>query len=75
MPAALLLMLMFLSADIFKINFFKKIFRNTIRVSNSLDPDQDRHSVLLWVQTVCKGYQQTTLAQGPCPVFIVLAKK
>ena len=26
---------------------------NTIRVSNSLDPDQ--------VQTVCKSYQQTTL--------------
>ena len=52
---------------------------NTNRVSNSLDPDQDQHSVgpdlgpnclqrlfaddnvlsvLIWVQTVCKGYQQ-----------------
>ena len=29
----------------FKINFFKKIFINIIRVSNGLDPDQDRHSV------------------------------
>ena len=30
----------------FKINFFQKnSFRNTIRVSNSLDPDEDRHSV------------------------------
>ena len=30
----------------FKINFFeKKSFRNTIIVSNILDPDQDRHSV------------------------------
>ena len=29
---------------------------NTIRVSNNLDPDQARH----FVQTVCKGYQQTT---------------
>ena len=29
----------------FKINFFKKKFRNTIRVSNSLDPDQARHFV------------------------------
>ena len=30
----------------FKINFFKKkYFRNTVRVSNSFDPDQDRHSV------------------------------
>ena len=53
---------------------------NTIRVSNSLDPDQVRHYVgpdlgpncsqrlstdnkmsgWIWVQTVCKGYQQTT---------------
>ena len=29
----------------FKIIFFKKSFRNAIRVLNSLDPDQDRHSV------------------------------
>ena len=29
----------------FKINFSKKKFRNIIRVSNGLDPDQDRHSV------------------------------
>ena len=27
------------------------------RVSNSLDPDQIR----IWVQTVCKGYQQKSL--------------
>ena len=37
------------------------IFFNTIRVSNSLDPDQARLFLgLIWVQTVCKGYQQTT---------------
>ena len=37
-------------------------FRNTIRVSNGLDPDQDQHFVGpdLWVQIVCKGYQQMT---------------
>ena len=29
----------------FKINFFKKSFRNTIRVSNSLDPDHARRFV------------------------------
>ena len=29
----------------FKINVLKNSFRNTIRVSNSFDPDQDRHSV------------------------------
>ena len=28
----------------FKLNFSKKYFRNTIRVSNSLDPDQARES-------------------------------
>ena len=39
-------------------------FRNTIRVSKSLDPDQDQHAnmllVLIWIQTVCKGDQQMT---------------
>ena len=29
----------------FKINFFKKFFQDAIRVSNGLDPDQDRRSV------------------------------
>ena len=42
------------SADFFKIIFSKSYFRNIIRVSNGLDSDQE------WVQTVCKGYQQTT---------------
>ena len=37
------------------LTFFKSSFKNTIRVSNCLDPDQ---SVL--IQTVCKGYQQMT---------------
>ena len=34
-----------------------------MRVSNSFDPDQNRLSVgpvLIWVQTVCEGYRQTT---------------
>ena len=30
---------------IFKIRFFEQYFRNTIRVSNTLDPDQARHFV------------------------------
>ena len=30
---------------VFKFNFLKKSFRNTIRVSNSLDPDQARQNV------------------------------
>ena len=37
-----------LSADFFfKINFFQANFRNTITVSNCLDPDQARHFVRL----------------------------
>ena len=47
---------------IFQINFFEKFFRNTIRVSNSLDQDQAQFFAgLIWVQTVCKGYQQAIL--------------
>ena len=48
---------------VFKINFFEKDFRTTIRASNSLYPDQARRSLsgLLWVQTVCKEYQQMPL--------------
>ena len=47
----------------FQINFFKKkSIRSAIRVSNGLEPDLDRQnlSVLIWVHTVCKGFQQTT---------------
>ena len=45
---------------------FKKSFRDTIRVSKGLYSDKDRHYIgpdlgLIWVQTVCKGYQQTTI--------------
>ena len=41
---------------------FQKSFRN-ISISNGFDLDQDRQnilSVLIWAQTVCKGYQQMT---------------
>ena len=45
----------------FRINFFKKSSRNTIRVSNSLDPDQARQNVGPDLgPTVCKSYQQMT---------------
>ena len=41
-----LLMLLLSSADFFsKFAFSKDSFRNAIGVSNSLDPDQDQHSV------------------------------
>ena len=53
----------FLLSTVFfsKSTFSKNSFRNTIRESNSLDPDQARQFGLIWVQIVCKGYQQTTL--------------
>ena len=49
------------SADFFlKKTFSKNSFWNNLRVSNGMDPGQDRLLVQIWVQTVCKGYQQTT---------------
>ena len=50
------------SADFFrqKLNFSINSFGDTIRVSNSLDPDQSGHYVRPDLgQTVCKGYQLT----------------
>ena len=57
-----LLMLLLSFADCSQIKHFQKnSFRNTIRVSNGLDLDQGlRLSVLIWAQTVCQSYQQTT---------------
>ena len=52
-------MLLLSSADFFKINFSENSFSNTIRVSNSLGPDQYRHSVGPDMDLNClKGYQQ-----------------
>ena len=59
----LALCMLLLSSSVFfsKLFFSKNSFRNTMRVSNGLDPDQDQQmSVLIWVQTVYKGYEQTT---------------
>ena len=43
--------------------FSKSSFRNTIQVSNSLDPDQVQHSVSPDLgPNCCKNYQQMTLA-------------
>ena len=43
--------------EVFSI-FTKDSFRNPIRVSNRLNPDQDILSVLIWDRTVCKDFQQ-----------------
>ena len=46
------------------INVFKISFRNTIRVSNALDPDEALHFVGhdLGPLTACKGYQKIILS-------------
>ena len=45
LPPGKFFMLFLLSADFFKINFFKNSFRNTVSVSNRLDQDQSRRFV------------------------------
>ena len=48
-------MLLFSSADFFKINFFSKIsFNNSISMPNDLHPDQGRHSAGP-IGAVCSG--------------------
>ena len=67
------------SADFFfsKSIFLKDSFRNTIIVSNSLIQIRpDILSGLIWVQTVCKGYEQTTLVGkelGPLGYAVTLS--
>ena len=52
------------TAHLFQNQLSKISFRYTTRVSNSLDPDQARHFVGpdLGPKTICKCYQQTTVA-------------
>ena len=62
-------LLLMSSADLFFSNYFfssKKSFRNTIRVSKSLDPDQDQCSVDLdpsCLQSVISKRQTSRLAR------------
>ena len=71
-------MLLMSSADLFsKLTFENNSFRNTIRVTNGLVSDQDDilsvlMSVLIWVQTVCKGYQQITKVVASKDYFIYM---
>ena len=55
--------MLLLSFAIFRINFSKDSLRNTISMSNGLEfwiqIRMDVLMVLIWVKTVCKGYQQT----------------
>ena len=56
-------MLLLLSAHFFKINYFEK-FLSGIPSECQTDWIQIRPDVLsglIWVQSVCKGYEQTTL--------------
>ena len=49
------------------INFFVKKKSATLSACQSLDPDQDLHSI--WVQIVCKGYQQKKKSRQLAAVF------
>ena len=46
----------------FKMNFFKKILTGFPLVSN-------RQGQIIWVQSVCKGYLQETLAGKELPIY------
>ena len=56
-------MLFFLSADLFQNYFFKKFFQEHYQSQAVwIQIKTDILSVLIWVQTVCKGYQLMTKA-------------
>ena len=58
------------------VGFFKKQNRNTIRVSDSLDPDRpDILPGLIWVHIVCNGYQLTTLTNKALKYSITCVKR
>ena len=65
-----------------KITFLKKSFRKTVRVSNGLDPDQDRRSVGLFLDPNClqklsvddksRRYQGKSLAYPTSKVILTI---
>ena len=56
--------LLFPNIDAFK-SLFQEIHQNVKQLLVQIWPDD--WSGLIWVQTVCKGFQQTTLAGKGCP--------
>ena len=60
------------SADFFKFVLFKNSFRNTIRVSKSLDPDQEWHSVVPVLGPNC--LQRLSADKKSSPARKVLSK-
>ena len=68
-------MLLWSSADLnFKIIFLKNSFRNNIRVSNSFDPDQDRHSVGPDLGPNCLQ-RLSALEGGPLMCYILVTER
>ena len=59
--------------DFFKINILKNSFKNTITVSNSLEPDQARPFVGPdLAQTVFNGYREKMAsAEFSCYIFVL----
>ena len=61
-PPGNFFMLFYCLLIFFKITFFSKnSYRNTVCQTDWIQITPDILSGLIWVQTVCKGYQQTTL--------------
>ena len=64
-------------ADFFsKSTFWKNSYRNSIRVTNRLDPDQARHFVGPDLgPNCCKFYRQTTLGGKELNMHVVLTSR
>ena len=61
-------------ADFFKINFFEKFFQEYDQCQTVwIQIRSDILSDLIWVQTVCESYQQTTLGDKKL-MFVNIAK-
>ena len=60
------------SANFFQNYFFQKILSGTLSEWQTvwIQIRTDILSVLIWVQTVCKGYQQTTLVAASKLIFM-----
>ena len=60
LPTGQFCMLFLSSADFFKINFFEKVFQEYHQSVKQLGSSSGLTFVgLIWLQTVCKSYQQT----------------
>ena len=67
-------MLLWPSVGFFQSGLFQKILSGTLGECQTvwIQIRTDKMSVLIWVQTVCKGYQQTTNVPASMVTLIVV---